>query len=210
MAHIRVVLVDDHPIVRNGIRNLLDHSAGIDVIGEASDGPQGLEMILKLQPDVVLLDMELPGMTGNEIALRMREQNVPCSILALSAHDDRMYIQEVLANGASGYLMKEEIPEYIVEAVRGVARGERGWVSRKIAAQMTEWMQEDRLTPGELSNRELEVLRGVVDGKTNQEIGLQLGISVKTVEKHLDAIFTKLGVASRVEAAVMAVRGGWL
>ena len=140
----------------------------------------------------------------------MRDQNVPCSILALSAHDDRMYIQEVLANGASGYLMKEEIPENIVEAVRGVARGERGWVSRKIAAQLTEWMQEDRLTPGELSARELEVLKGVVDGKTNQEIGLQLGISVKTVEKHLDGVFTKLGVASRVEAAVMAVRGGWL
>lgn len=210
MARIKVVLVDDHPIVRSGIKNLLDHSAGIDVIGEASDGNQGLQMILELQPDVVLLDMELPGMPGNEIAQRVRDQNVPCSILALSAHDDRMYIQEVLANGASGYLMKEEIPENIVEAVRGVARGERGWVSRKIAAQLTEWMQEDRLTPGELSARELEVLKGVVDGKTNQEIGLQLGISVKTVEKHLDGVFTKLGVASRVEAAVMAVRGGWL
>ncbi len=210
MARIKVVLVDDHPIVRSGIRNLLDHSVGIDVIGEASDGNQGLEMILELQPDVVLLDMELPGMPGNEIALHVREQKIPCSILALSAHDDRIYIQEVLANGASGYLMKEEIPENIVEAVRGVARGERGWVSRKIAAQLTEWMQEDRLTPGELSNRELEVLKGVVDGKTNQEIGLLLGISVKTVEKHLDGIFTKLGVASRVEAAVMAVRGGWL
>ena len=166
MARIKVVLVDDHPIVRSGIRNLLDHSVGIDVIGEASDGNQGLAMILELLPDVVLLDMELPGMPGNEIALRVREQNVACSILALSAHDDRMYIQEVLANGASGYLMKEEIPEYIVEAVRGVARGERGWVSRKIAAQLTEWMQEDRLTPGELSNRELEVLTRVVEGKT--------------------------------------------
>ena len=210
MARIKVVLVDDHPIVRSGIKNLLDHSAGIDVIGEASDGNQGLEMILELQPDVVLLDMELPGMPGNEIALKVRDQNVPCSILALSAHHDRMYIQEDLANGASGYLMKEEIPENIVEAVRGGARGERGWVSRKIAAQLTEWMQEDRLTPGELSARELEVLKGVVDGKTNQEIGLQLGISVKTVEKHLDGVFTKLGVASRVEAAVMAVRGGWL
>ena len=210
MARIKVVLVDDHPIVRSGIKNLLDHAVGIDVIGEASDGNQGLEMIRELQPDVVLLDMELPGMPGNEIALHVREQKIPCSILALSAHDDRMYIQEVLANGASGYLMKEEIPENIVEAVRGVARGERGWVSRKIAAQLTEWMQEDRLTPGELSNRELEVLKGVVDGKTNQEIGMQLGISVKTVEKHLDGIFTKLGVASRVEAAVMAVRGGWL
>jgi DNA-binding NarL/FixJ family response regulator len=100
MARVKVILVDDHPIVRSGIKNLLDHSVGIDVIGEASDGNQGLEMILELQPDGVLLDMGLPGMPGNEIALHVREQKMPCSILALSAHDDRMYIQEVLANGA--------------------------------------------------------------------------------------------------------------
>lgn len=210
MARIRVLLVDDHPIVRSGIRNILEHAAGIDVVGEASDGSQGLELIQQLQPDVVLLDMELPTIPGNEIARLMREQGIPSAILALSAHDDRTYIQEVLSIGAAGYLMKEEIPENIIEAVRGVARGERGWVSRKIAAQMADWMQEDHQGPAEISNRELEVLRGVVDGKTNQEIALQLGISAKTVEKHLDGIFTKLGVASRVEAAVMAVREGWL
>lgn len=209
MAQIRVLLVDDHPIVRSGIRNLLEHSAGIQVIGEASDGNQGLELIASLQPDVVLLDMELPGIPGNEVAVQVRDQGLPCAILALSAHDDRTYIQEVLASGASGYLMKEEIPDNIIEAIRGVARGERGWVSRKIAAQMTEWMQSGAQSPADISNRELEVLKAVVEGKTNQEIAFQLGISVKTVEKHLDGIFTKLGVASRVEAAVMAVREGW-
>lgn len=210
MAKIRVLLVDDHPIVRSGIRNLLDKSAGIEVVGEASDGIKGMDMIVQQQPDVVLLDMELPGISGTEISLRVKDQGLTCAILALSAYDDRGYIQEVLANGASGYLMKEEIPENIVEAIRGVARGERGWLSRKIAAQMTEWMRGDAQKPAELSARELEVLKGVVDGKTNQEIAFQLGISVKTIEKHLDGIFTKLGVASRVEAAVMAVREGWL
>lgn len=209
MGQITVLLIDDHPIVRSGIKNLLEHSAGIQVIGEASDGIQGFELITSLQPDVVLLDMELPGMPGNEVASRVRDQGLTCAILALSAHDDRMYIQEVLANGASGYLMKEEIPDYIIEAIRGVARGERGWVSRKIAAQMTEWMQNGAQSPAEISSRELEVLKAVVEGKTNQEIAFQLGISVKTVEKHLDGIFTKLGVASRVEAAVLAVREGW-
>ena len=209
MGHIRVLLVDDHPIVRGGIRNLLEHSAGIEVVGEASNGSLGLELIADLHPDVVLLDMELPDIPGNEVAARVRDQGASCAILALSAHDDRIYIQEILASGASGYLMKDEIPDNIVEAIRGVARGERGWVSRKIAAQMTEWMQEGRQSPSDISTREMEVLKGVVDGKTNQEIAFQLGISVKTVEKHLDGIFTKLGVASRVEAAVMAVREGW-
>jgi DNA-binding NarL/FixJ family response regulator len=208
MAPIRVLLVDDHPIVRAGIRNLLDKSAGIEVVGEANDGETALDLIAQLRPDVILLDMELPGVPGSEVALRVRDQGLPGTILALSAHDDRVYIQEVLANGASGYLMKEEIPENIVEAIRGVARGERGWLSRKIAAQMTQWMQ-DAQKPVELSARELEVLKGVVEGKTNQEIAFQLGISVKTIEKHLDGIFTKLGVASRVEAAVLAVREGW-
>lgn len=210
MAQIRVLLVDDHPIVRAGIRNLLDKSAGIEVIGEASDGTIGMDLIEQKRPDVVLLDMELPGISGAEIAMRVQNQGLSCAILALSAYDDREYIQEVLAHGASGYLMKEEIPENIVEAIRGVARGERGWLSRKIAAQMTEWMREDTQKPTELSARELQVLKGVVDGKTNQEIAFQLGISVKTIEKHLDGIFTKLGVASRVEAAVLAVREGWL
>jgi len=210
MAQIRVLLVDDHPIVRAGIRNLLDKSAGIEVVGEASDGMMGMELIVQQKPDVVLLDMELPGISGAEITMRVQSQGLPCAILALSAYDDREYIQEVLAHGASGYLMKEEIPENIVEAIRGVARGERGWLSRKIAAQMTEWMRQDNQKPTELSARELEVLKGVVDGKTNQEIAFQLGISVKTIEKHLDGIFTKLGVASRVEAAVLAVREGWL
>lgn len=210
MAQIRVLLVDDHPIVRAGIRNLLDKSAGIEVVGEASDGTMGMELIVQQKPDVVLLDMELPGISGAEITMRVQSQGLPSAILALSAYDDREYIQEVLAHGASGYLMKEEIPENIVEAIRGVARGERGWLSRKIAAQMTEWMRQDNQKPTELSARELEVLKGVVDGKTNQEIAFQLGISVKTIEKHLDGIFTKLGVASRVEAAVLAVREGWL
>ena len=131
--------------------------------------------------------------------------------MALSAHDDKQYIQELLANGAAGYLIKEEVPEAIVEAVRGVARGEQGWVSRSVAAQMTNWMredsQEDRMG---LTSREVQVLKAVVAGKTNQEIGLELGISEKTVEKHLEGVFSKLGVASRVEAAVHAVREGWV
>jgi DNA-binding NarL/FixJ family response regulator len=211
MSPTKVLLVDDHPIVRTGIRNLLERAAEIDVVGEASDGFEALKLVEKLSPDVVLLDMEMPGMNGNEVAIHLKKAGSPVKILALSAHDDKQYIQELLANGASGYLTKEEVPEAIIEAVRGVARGEQGWVSRKIAAKMTTWMNEDNPAKHKgLTPREVQVLKMVVAGKTNQEIGLELGISEKTVEKHLEGVFSKLGVASRVEAAVHALREGWV
>lgn len=210
MTPTNVLLVDDHPVVRAGIRNLLEKASDITVIGEASNGEEALHMVEELKPDVLLLDMEMPGLNGNQVAERLQKVGSAVRILALSAHDDKQYIQELLANGASGYLIKEEVPETIVEAVRGVARGEQGWVSRRVAAQMSSWMRQETESRMGLTGREVEVLKAVVAGKTNQEIGLSLGISEKTVEKHLEGVFTKLGVASRVEAAVHAVREGWV
>jgi DNA-binding NarL/FixJ family response regulator len=209
MAAIRVLLVDDHPVVREGIRKLLENQQDITVVGEASEGSQAIDMVRELSPDVVLLDMELPGIKGTQVAKQLQEEGLSVRILALSAHDDREYIREVLSFGASGYLVKEEVPEAIIEAVKGVAYGEQGWVSRRVAAQMSTWMGggEDQ-DKSALTPREIEVLKGVVAGKTNQEIGLALGISEKTVEKHLEGVYQKLGVASRVEAAVLAVRRG--
>jgi DNA-binding NarL/FixJ family response regulator len=207
MAAIRVVLVDDHPVTRGGIRDLLDKAVDIEVVGEAGDGPEALRQVEELSPDVLLLDMEMPGMKGVEVARQLQAATSPVRVLALSAYDDVEYIRGVLSSGAAGYLTKEEVPQTIVEAVRGVARGEQGWLSRRVAAQMAAWAQEE-LERTELTKRELEVLALVVEGKTNQEIGLALGISDKTVEKHLEGIFGKLGVASRVAAAVHAVRDG--
>lgn len=210
MSPTRVLLVDDHPVVRAGIRNLLEKANDIDVVGEASNGEEALRLVDKLNPDVLLLDMEMPGINGNEVAQKLQKSGSQVKILALSAHDDKQYIQELLSNGASGYLVKEEVPEAIIEAVLGVARGEQGWVSRRVAAQMSTWMRNDTNERMGLTGREVEVLQAVVQGKTNQEIGLALGISEKTVEKHLEGVFAKLGVASRVEAAVHAVREGWV
>lgn len=206
MANIQVLIADDHPIVRNGIRNILEPAVGITVVGEAESGQQALEMIETLHPDVVLLDMQLPDINGIEVVKKVVEAGISVRILGLSTYDDKEYISQLLSLGASGYLLKEEVPEAIVEAVRGVARGETGWVSRKVAAKLTQILQDEQDGRTALTPRELDVLQLVVDGKTNAEIGLNLGISEKTVEKHLDAIFRKMGVVSRVEAAVMAVR----
>lgn len=210
MANIRVLIADDHPIVCKGIRDLLTASVGISVIGVANSGTQALQMIQDDQPDVVLLDMEMPDISGVEVVKRITSDQHSVRILGLSSYDDREYISELLGLGAAGYLIKDEVPDTIVEAVRGVARGETGWVSRKVAARLSQILANEPGGGKDLTPRELDVLRLVVDGKTNGEIGAGLGISEKTVEKHLDSIFRKLHVVSRVEAAVMAIRENML
>jgi DNA-binding NarL/FixJ family response regulator len=194
--------------MRSAIRSLLEREPDIQVVGEASHGEEALELSQQLQPDVLLLDMEMPGLGGIEVARQLNERGSPVRILGLSAYDDRHYILNMLANGASGYLTKEEAPQAIVEAVRGVWRGEKGWLSRSAASRVMTWMHDDESETPELTDRELDVLELVASGKTNQAIGAALGISEKTVEKHLEGVFAKLNVSSRVEAAVRAVREG--
>lgn len=206
MPDIRVLIADDHPIVCQGIRKLLESAGEITVIAEAHTGGEALQMIEKFKPDVVLLDMEMPDMSGVEVVKKVAKDKLPTRILGLSSYDDSTFISELLSFGASGYLLKDEAPDQIIEAVRGTARGETGWVSRKVAAKFSQILSNEEKSEIDLTPRELEVLRLIVDAKTNGEIALALSISEKTVEKHLDMIYRKLGVASRVEAAVMAVR----
>jgi DNA-binding NarL/FixJ family response regulator len=208
MSPIRVVLVDDHPVVRSGIRGMLDKAVDIEMVGEATGGNEALRLVDETNPDVLLLDMELPDIPGTQVAQRVQEFHPKVKILVLSAHDDSVYVRQLLEIGAAGYLMKDEAPEAIVEAVRGVAHGEQGWVSRRIAAQIATWIQSGDAGKVKLTTREYEVLRLIVQGKTNQAIALDLHISEKTVEKYIRSIFTKLDVASRVEAAVYAVKEG--
>src|SRR4051812_17806731 len=177
MTSIRVVLADDHPIVRTGIRALISKAADIIVVAEVDNGADVLTQVEQLAPDVLLLDMEMPGLSGIEVAQKLKAVNSSVRVLALSAHDDEVYVRALLANGAAGYLTKEEAPELIVDAVRGIARGEKGWISRRAAAQMSMWMHEQEAEPITLTAREMQVLKQAATGKTNREIALALSIT---------------------------------
>jgi DNA-binding NarL/FixJ family response regulator len=201
---IRVIVAEDHPVVRSGVKNILNKAMDIEIVGEAGDGGEAYRLVQEHQPDVLLLDVELPGMDGVAISKKLREEKSGVKILVLSSYSDREYIMEMLALGVSGYLIKDEVPQNILNAIRGVSQGEKGWVSREVAALLGKISSQDQ-DRDQLTPREREVLGLVVDGQTNREIAFNLDISEKTVEKHLHNVFKKLDVSSRVEAAVLAV-----
>lgn len=208
---IRVLLADDHPVVRGGIRNMLEQADDISVVGEAESGAQALELVEELSPDVLLLDMEMPEVPGLEVARKLSEQEASVRIIALSAYDDDEYIFGLLDMGASGYLTKDEAPYIIVEAVRGVAHGEEGWISRRIADKMVRRRRRSlERQSAELSPRELEVLQHVGRGETNPEIAEKLFISEGTVKNHVSHIYEKLGIRTRAEAVAWAWEHGMM
>jgi DNA-binding NarL/FixJ family response regulator len=213
---IRVVMVDDHPVVRAGIRHLLQGAPDITIIGEASDGSEALRIVARAQPDVLLLDVMLPDMSGVVVAQRVKEEGWPVHILALSAYDDERYILGMLAAGAAGYLIKEEASETITEAVRAVARGEIGWLSRRAIAVLLgrvtdEWQKSQVMPPGpmpDLSARERQVLRLLAHGYENAQIAAALCIAEGTVKNHVTSIYGRIGVRTRAEAVAWAWRHG--
>ena len=210
METIRVILADDHPVVREGIRSLLDKAPDITVVAEASDGAEALRLAEGLTPDVLLLDMEMPGVTGVEVARRLRAAGSPVRVLALSAYDDEQYIFGLLEAGAAGYLLKDEAREGLVAAVRGVARGEMGWLSRPVAEKVMRRVGKGTEEVCPLTGRELDVLRLLAQGWTNARIAEELGVSERTVKFHMENLLGKLGVDSRTEAVVEGIRRGWL
>jgi DNA-binding NarL/FixJ family response regulator len=212
MGAIRVLLADDHPVVRSGIRALLEKAPDITVVGEASDGTEALRLVDQLKPDVLLLDMELPVLTGVEVAQRLQVARDPVRILALSAHDDEQYIFGLLSNGAVGYMTKDEALTTITDAVRGVARGEAGWLSRRITAKVLQRKVAGAESQADhsaaLSARERQVLRLVAQGNPNEQIASTLCISDGTVKNHVTNIYSKLGVRTRAEAVAWAWKQG--
>ncbi len=206
MKKIRVLMIDDHPIVRSGIRMLLEQAGDIEVVGEAEQGMDAVGLVKRLKPDVLLLDMEMPGKTGVEVAREVEAARLAVRVLALSAHDDEEYILNLLANGAAGYLTKEEALDTIVDAVHGVANGEEGWLSRRAAARMATMTRKRQRDLIDLTDREEEVLKLVADGWTNNRIATELGLSERTVRFHLTNIYDKLNITSRAEAISWAVK----
>ncbi|WP_457651137.1 response regulator [Rhodocaloribacter sp.] len=209
---IRVVLADDHPITRQGLRAALEAAADITVLAEAADGETALRLARTLTPDVLLLDVEMPRMTGVEVAERLRAAASPVRVLILSAYDDEEYVYGLLDCGVSGYLMKEEAEAHlIVEAIRGIARDDGElWISPSLATKLIR--RKIRRKPdhsGNLSAREREVLRLVALGHDNQQIADLLFISKHTVKNHIDKIKNqKIGVRTRTELAAWAWQQG--
>jgi DNA-binding NarL/FixJ family response regulator len=206
MDTITILIVDDHPVIRKGMDDLLAKALDIEIVGETGDGDEALQMARELKPDVMLLDMQIQGLSGIEVAKTLQNEGSSVRVLGVSGHNDREYIQGLLKSGAFGYLNKGEAPEFILSAVRGVAYGERGWISRDIVAKLANWQRDENPSPTSLTDRENQILKQLVEAKTNTEIAYFLKISPKTVEKHLESIFRKLGVVSRTEAAVFGAR----
>ena len=209
MPKIRVLLVDDHDVVRKGIRNLLRKAADIVVVGEASNGNDAIKLVNQMRPDVLLLDIEMPGMNGVEVVHKLDEAGMNTNILVLSAYDDQEYILEMLGSGASGYLLKEETPEYILDAVRGVAGGQKGWVSNQVAKKL-ERVQMGRRQEATLTFREMDMLRLVAAGKTDAEIGSSMGLDEKSIAQMFTFLIAKLAVRTREEAIGFARQQGWI
>ncbi|MGC9394818.1 MAG: response regulator [Anaerolineae bacterium] len=200
---IRVLLADDHPALRMGLRVLLDRADDIEVVGEADDGETALALIERLEPDVAVLDCQLPGVEGATVAQEVDRRGLPVRVVALSAYDDDRYLAGMLAAGAVGYLLKNEAPGRIVAAVQAAMHGESLW-SPEQTARVERWQAEVAQVRDSLTEREREVLRLVADGLSNKEIAQALTITVRTADFHVSNILRKLGVISRVEAAVWA------
>jgi len=198
---IRVLLVDDHPAVRIGLRVLLEQAPDVTVVGEAEHGREALRLAEELTPDVAVVDCELPEIEGAEVAREMRRQEGPVRVLALSSYDDEHYVRGMLKAGAVGYLLKEEAPQTIVTAVRTAAEGD-GYFSPGVAGKVDAWARGE--PPGGLTQREIDVLRLVAEGYTNARIAHELSIAERTVAFHVSNVLEKLDAESRIDAAMWA------
>ena len=222
MDEIRIMIVDDHPFFREGLRNVLASEQDIRVVAEAGDGEEAVEKALELEPDVILMDVNLPRMNGLEAMRRIKENRPETNFVILTAYDDEEQVYHAVRAGASAYHAKDVDPHQLVTTIREVKAGhyvvggatlterEIGqWLLEKFRLFGGEMFDEGRyLSP--LSAREMEILRLVVAGMSNKEIAYHLGISHQTVKNHITAILSKLGVADRTQAAVYALRRGWV
>jgi len=212
---IRVVLVDDHAVLRQGLRRLLEDEPDIEVVGEAANGLEAIAVTRALAPDLVLMDVVMPRLNGLEATKQIKQSNPATAVLVLSAHDDDRYVLGLLEAGAAGYLLKSATAQEVIHAIRAVHAGEAvlhpaiaGRLLTRAARPTTRvaLVHSNEL----LTEREVEVLRCAAKGLSNKEIASQLVLSVPTVKAHLVNIFNKMGVGSRTEAVMQALNQGWM
>ncbi|OQY48289.1 MAG: DNA-binding response regulator [Anaerolineaceae bacterium 4572_78] len=216
---IKIVLADDHAVVRAGTRKLLERNVDIKIVGEAVNGFEVIQLVKDLSPDIVIMDLRMPDMSGVEATKQIKEMYPEVAVIALTAHDDDEYVFALMQAGANGYLLKTSEADEIVKAIRTVLKGELA-LSPSIAGKIVTQFASGKTLPDVLANmkniydgltkRELNILRLVGTGLTNKQVGHKLYISDRTVQAHLSNIFSKLDVNTRTEAVIYAVRKGWI
>jgi NarL family two-component system response regulator LiaR len=210
MGNIRLLIVDDHIVVRQGLVAMLTSRYGMEIVGEACDGHEALQKAIELKPDVIIMDLNMPEMDGIEATIAIRRADPSARILVLTSFNEEDRAAAIMVAGASGYLLKDSGADELIQAIRSVHSGHLV-VSRSVMQAMTDSTRSRPAEPpplDELTPRGLEVLRGMVDGLTNQGIAVRMGISATTVRSHVSNVLMKLGVTNRTQAAMIARERG--
>lgn len=214
MSKLRILIADDHQIFRDGLQGLINAEPDMEVVGEAGDGQSALHQVTELQPDVVVMDISMPGLSGDRVTERIKRESPEIKVIALTAHEDSGYIGQMLQAGASGYVLKLAAAEELIKAIRLVATG-AAYLDPAVAGKVVDgYVRQKTARPrarqGQLTHREEEVLKLVAQGYVNKEIAAQLEISVKTVETHKHNFMEKLDLHSRAEIVRYALTRNWL
>jgi DNA-binding NarL/FixJ family response regulator len=204
---LKILLADDHTIVRQGLKLILSAHADLEVVGEAANGREAVELADRLRPDIVLMDVQMPELNGIDATKKMVAANPRIRILVLSMHKESVYVREILKAGARGYILKDAIDTELLNAIRSVAKGD-GYISPAVAGALNEKTKDPSNPVDMLSAREREVLLLIADGKTNKEIATHLNLSVYTVDSHRGKIMEKLNLHSAGELVRFAMKNG--
>lgn len=210
---IRILLADDHALVREGTRRLLETESDVEVVAEAASGEEAIEAARRLRPDIAIIDIAMPGIGGIEATRAIKIDCPGTAVLMLSAYDDEPYLMALIDAGAAGFLLKSVHGQELIKAVRAVARGEsvlQPWLAEKAMRRLSARSDNAGRSTEKLSEREFDVLRLAARGLPNKEIATRLGLSVRTVHSHLANIFLKMQVGSRTEAVLLALRQGMI